>query len=156
MSDQEALRRLLHHAPPAAPADPAPPIDDTTYLKLWELEQAHTNVRWTVATFFLSVSFAIFGFSFQAQLAPPLPLVARVSALTIYWFAYLLFQRFNRYTRFLRGYLRDLERAGRTTLDVQTRAERELADRALSTKRLLVIFGLLYSIGVALLAWLAP
>jgi hypothetical protein len=162
--DHAQVRRLLSHAPavpppltPSAPPVPlAPDVDDTIYLKIWELEQVHVNNRWTVATFFLSVSFAIFGFSFQAQLAAPLPLITRIVGLAIYWLAFALFQRFNSYTRFLRGYLRDMERTHRTTLDVQTRAAREMPRRSLYASRLLFVFGLLYTVGVALLAWLLP
>src|SRR5262249_901448 len=118
------------------------------------LEQQQTSTRWTVATFFLSVSFAIFGFSFQAGLAKPLPLIARVSGLAIYWFAYALFLRFNVYTRFLRGYQRELENARRTTLDVQTRARVRLGAQRLSATWLLGYFGLLYTLTVVGL-WIA-
>ncbi len=35
------------------------------YLQIWEREQEHTKTRWNVTTFFVSISFAIFGFSLQ-------------------------------------------------------------------------------------------
>ena len=56
-------------------------VNDETYLKVWEIEQNHVNTRWTVATFFFSISFAIFGFSFQPQLATPLSSLVRVSGM---------------------------------------------------------------------------
>jgi hypothetical protein len=152
MSDRDLLRQMLERPP----GGQATREHNEIYLKIWELEQQQSTLRWTVATFFLSVSFAIFGFSFQAQLARPLPLIARVSALAIYWFAFALFLRFNVYTAFLRGYLRELEQAGRTTLDVQTRAAARLrgARRPLSATWLLGYFGLFFSAAVALLWWL--
>lgn len=131
-------------------------VDDATYLKIWEIEQGHTSTRWTVATFFLSVSFAILGFSFQAQLTYPPSLIARVSGLFIYWFAYLLFTRFNLYTELLRTYMYELELQKRTSLDIQTRTRQKLRAGLrwhLSATRLLFYFGLLYTSGVALLWW---
>ncbi|HEX6292241.1 MAG TPA: hypothetical protein VFZ66_23835 [Herpetosiphonaceae bacterium] len=167
MKDSQVLHDVLagtdnptlprHDTLPSSSFPPQPQIDDETYLKIWEIEQGHTNTRWTVATFFLSVSFAIFGFSFQEQLRQPLPHVARLSGLIIYWFAYLVFSRFNIYTDFLRTYLRELEAAQRTTLDIQTRARalmRGGSRRRLSATRLLFYFGMVYAGGVGTLWWL--
>jgi hypothetical protein len=151
MSDEDYLQQMLSR--PAREQLAATPEQDEVYLKVWELEQQQTSTRWTVATFFLSVSFAIFGFSFQAGLAQPLPMIARASGLAIYWFAYALFLRFNVYTRFLRGYLRELEAARRTTLDVQTRAKGRLAGGRRSATWLLAYFGLLYTAAVVALWW---
>jgi hypothetical protein len=90
-TDAQYLRHLLHDSRPplghSAPVDSdraADQVSDETYLKIWEIDQANTSTRWTVTTFFFSVSFAIFGFSFQAQLAYPIPTVARISGLIIY------------------------------------------------------------------------
>lgn len=152
--DADHLRRLL-----AVEPDGPQLADDEVYLRIWELEQGHTSTRWTNMTFFLSVSFAIFGFSFQAGLAEPLPLGARLIALGIYWFAYMLFQRFNRYTALLRGYLHELERDGRTRLTIQTRARAALRggrQGGTSATRLLFYFGLLYTLSVPALAWVSP
>ena len=148
MNDQAYLRQMLGR-PPGPTHE-----QDQVYLKIWVLEQQQTSTRWTVATFFLSVSFAIFGFSFQAGLAAPLPLVARASGLAIYWFAYALYLRFNVYTRFLRGYLRELEARRRTTLDVQQRSAARLGPARLSATWLLGYFGALYAAVVAALWWL--
>src|SRR5689334_18874941 len=87
-ADAQYLRQLLHepHVRLARVDSDAAAhhVSDETYLKIWEIDQANTNTRWTVTTFFFSISFAIFGFSFQAQLAYPLPTVARISGLIIY------------------------------------------------------------------------
>src|SRR5262249_39280562 len=99
---------------------------DEIYLKIWEVEHSHTNTRWTNTSFFLTVSFAIFGFSFQAdktQVSQTLIIVQRLVALAIYWFAFLLFWRFNDYTKFLRYYLKKMEEAGDVTLDLETKTE---------------------------------
>ncbi|NTW01962.1 MAG: hypothetical protein HGA19_11845 [Oscillochloris sp.] len=97
-------------------------------------------------TFFLSISFAIFGLSFQAQITSPLRSISRISALVIYWFGVLLFLRFHTYNRLLRQYLRDLERQGRTSIVVYTRyhaAARGPSWLRMNAGRLLVSFGLL-------------
>jgi len=130
--------------------------EDDAYLKIWAVEQEHVRTRWTVATFFMSVSFAILGFSFQQNLAGSAALAIRLSGLLIYWFAYLLFSRFNDYSQFLRTYLAEMESAKRTRLDLQGKARTALRKRSanrLSAGQLLLVFGVLYTIGVALL-WL--
>lgn len=128
------------------------------YFKIWTAEQEHTKTRWTVSTFFFSVSFAIFGFSFQAQLSKPLANVARLSGLVIYWFAYLIFAQFNHYTRFLRNYLKELEDRGQTTIKLQTGSEQFMKSkntRIMSATRLLLYFGILYAI-VVIILWVIP
>lgn len=152
--DDHYLRQLLAQSPTSSELP-----NDEVYLRIWELEQGHTTTRWTNMTFFLSVSFAIFGFSFQAGLAPPLPSGARLIALGIYWFAYVLFRRFNRYTSLLRGYLHDLEQGGQTSLRIQTLALARLKkgqQRLVTSTRLLLYFGLLYTASVPILWWLTP
>ncbi len=32
-------------------------VKDSVYLKIWRTEQQHVRTRWTVVTFFLSISF---------------------------------------------------------------------------------------------------
>jgi len=150
----DMLRGLLGSAP-----NQARPVNDDLYLRVWELEQNHTSSRWTITTFFMSVSFAIYGFSFQAQMLAPLPLAARVVALSIFWFAYLIFVRFNVYTRVLRHYLRELEQTGQTQISVQLRAAalmRRGGRRHVSSTRLLLYFGMLYTAGTLVLAWFVP
>jgi hypothetical protein len=130
--------------------------EDDAYLKILAVEQEHARTRWTVATFFMSVSFATLGFSFQQNLAGSAALALRLSGLLIYWFAYLLFSRFMDYSQFLRTYLAEMESAKRTRLDLQSKARTALRKRSanrLSAGQLLLAFGALYTIGVALL-WL--
>lgn len=121
------------------------------YFKIWAAEIEHTKTRWTVSTFFFSVSFAIFGFSFQAQLSKPLPSIARISGLVIYWFAYLIFSRFNQYTIFLREYLKELEEEELVSLRLQTRfmqLKKYKSKKRMSATKLLIYFGIFYTVGV--------
>lgn len=48
---------------PARNKTPLP--QDDAYLQIWKIEQDHSRTRWTVTTFFLSISFAILGLSFD-------------------------------------------------------------------------------------------
>jgi hypothetical protein len=124
------------------------------YFKIWTAEIEHTKTRWTVSTFFFSVSFAIFGFSFQAQLARPLPNIARISGLIIYWFAYLIFSRFNQYTIFLREYLKEMEEQEQVSVKLQTRllnSAKYKNKQRMSATNLLIYFGILYTLGVVAL-----
>jgi len=127
-----------------------PQIKDGVYLKIWQAEQQHMRTRWTVVTFFLSISFAILGFSFQNKLSLSEALAIRISGLFIYWFAYALLLHFYAYTKFLRAYLIEMEKSGRTTLDIQSKAHtsRLGASKPLSTTKLLFFFGLIYTVGV--------
>ena len=122
---------------------------DEKYLKIWAAELEHTKTRWTVSTFFFSVSFAIFGFSFQAQLSKPLPNIARSTGLVIYWFAYLIFSRFNQYTKLLREYLKELEDQNLTSIKLHTRLQQKSkGNNRVSATKLLIYFGILYTIAV--------
>ncbi len=128
---------------------------DDVYLQIWQTEQDHVRTRWTVITFFLSVSFAIFGFSFQVKLGVSQSIAIRIAGFIIYWFAYLLLLHFYAYTTFLRSYLIGMEKSGRTTLDIQSKADASKlgASKRLSTTRLLFLFGLIYTVGIITL-WL--
>ncbi|SRR5579883_1494042 len=126
------------------------------YFKLWEREQEHTKTRWNVTTFFVSISFAIFGFSLQTQNPPVPPIISHGVALAIYWFAFVLFWRFNSFTTCLREYLREMEIAERVEMTVQTRVNQALKgqySKWLSTLNLMLYFGILYSVAVGLLWW---
>jgi hypothetical protein len=128
-------------------------VNDEIYLRIWEREQEHVRTRWTVTTFFLSVSFAIFGFSFQQNLALSSALAIRLASLIIYWFAYSLFMRFYDHTRFLRSYLKEMETAQQTSLHLESRASMRRPYRGISTRRSLLFLGIVYTIGVGVL-WL--
>ncbi|NTU81627.1 MAG: hypothetical protein HGA45_19970 [Chloroflexales bacterium] len=145
--------------PPPGPAAPGLATGDEIYLRVWEIEQEHGRTRWTVATFYLSISFAIFGFSFQAQLASPLPSISRVSAVCIYWFGVLLFSRFHVYNHVLRQYLREMEQQGHTSVKLHTGYDAVMRTRSrplLAAGYMLIYFGLFYTVGVLLLLWLLP
>lgn len=131
---------------------------EDAYWKIWQTEQEHMKTRWNNATFFMSVSFAILGFSFQNHLSPSDALAIRLSGLIIYWFAYILFLHFHNYTKLLRSYLKDMESSGYISFNFQTRADdvRRPGRRKflLKSSRLLFYFGLLYTLGVILLSLL--
>lgn len=148
--------------------DPMPPKTkqplpfDDAYLQIWKIEQEHSRTRWTVTTFFLSISFAVLGLSFDAQngqaglsiLGMSLPDAQRVIGLLIYWFAYILFIQFDRYTKFLRTRLGELEKQKQVSYTFQTDAKKFMYSglRALfSATRLLFGFGLLYTVIVGIM-----
>ncbi len=122
-------------------------VKEDLYLKLCDLEQKHAASRWTVTTFFLSVSFAIFGISLGAKDSVVPIAVPQAIAVAIYWFTYILFLRFHAYGKFLRSRIRRWEDEGWTTLGLQTGAAEFMAGKVgLSSGRLLLIFGILYTI----------
>lgn len=127
---------------------------DEWYFTIWKAEQEHSKIRWTVSTFFFSASFAIFGFSFQADLSTTLANLARLSGLVIYWFAFIMFLQFRQYTKFLRAYLRALENYKKTSLDVQIQTHlysESSSKKLLSATKLLIYFGIIYAIIVLVL-----
>jgi len=130
--------------------------ENDAYLKIWQADQEHIRTRWTVTTFFMSVSFAIFAFSFQAGLVPSERPIIRFAGVLIYWFACLIHMHFYAYAKFLRTYMIEMEKSGRTTINIQGKAGILLPPNKtkwLSTIYLLAYFGLIYTAGVALL-WL--
>jgi len=125
-------------------------VDNEAYFKIWEIEHSTVRLRWTITTFFMGISFAILGFSFQQQekLDTVVSLSSRITALTIYWFAYALFKRFHSYNKLLRNYLLNMEVEKRTTMDIRTLAKKEFEsgeNKHMSAERLLLYFGLIYS-----------
>ena len=128
--------------------------EDETYLKIWQVDQEFVKTRWSVTTFFMSISFAILGFSFQSSLRPQESFAIRVAGIFIYWFACFLYSRFYGYTRFLRSYLIEMEKAKRTRLDIQSKAYSSThggTAQRISTGRWIFVFGLIYTVGVILL-----
>lgn len=123
-----------------------PENKDNLYIKIWEVEQRHVTTRWTVSTFFFSISFAIFGLAIQAEKSP-LPLyVTTLVAVSIYWFAYALYLRFNDYTDYLRSRLMEMEEDGVTTLDLQSKAGPYLEQKNKKhAVKLIKWFGILYT-----------
>ena len=129
-------------------------IDNETYMKVWAAEQQYVSTRWNTVTFFMGISFAIIGFSFQSQLTPTEAFAIRIFSLILYWFAYAFYLHFYVYTHFLRSYLTMMENSGYTTHDIQSKAKTAVNsgfNKYLSTRRMLFYFGLIYLSGVILL-----
>ncbi len=129
---------------------------EDTYMEVWKIEQEHTKTRWTVATFFFSISFAIFGFSFTTETPAGSPIndIQRIVGLALYWFSYALFYQFNRYTHYLRGCMLDMERNGEVRFTFQTNASQKMYgqwQRFFRATWLLFYFGLLYLAAVVVL-----
>ena len=125
---------------------------DEAYFKIWDIEQRHTSTRWTLLTFFFSVSFAIFGVSMKSD-SSLLPLyVTMLIAVAIYWFTYALFLRFNDFTTYLRSRIKEMEDQGLVSLDLQTKIGPYMDERKrISATRLILLFGILYTIaGIAI------
>ena len=113
-------------------------------MKLVDLEQKHTSIRWTVTTFFLSVSFAIFGISLRVEKSPVPLFVPQLIAIGIYWFTYLLFLRFNDFTEFLRGYMSEMETSNQVDFDLQRKARSFMTSRRRpNARQLLLFFGII-------------
>lgn len=136
---------------------------DEAYLEIWKIEQDQGRTRWTVTTFFLSISFAVLGLSFDIKdnqvglsvLGLSLPDAQRVIGCLIYWFGYALFVQFNRYTNFLRSRLTDMEKQKLVSFSFQSDAREFMYSKvraAFSATWLLFYFGLLYTAIVVILA----
>jgi hypothetical protein len=96
-----------------------PPADlgiDEIYLRIWEKQQEWTGTRWGVITFFMSVSFALFGFSLQNLNTPSASTVQRIAGLAIFWFTYSLFRRYEDWSKFLRSCLKSQLAAKRRSM----------------------------------------
>jgi len=137
------------------------PIDTNTsdidkiYLQVWEQQQGSVRQRWVVNTFFLTVSFALFGISLQNPNIPVAGNVQRVTALAIYWFSYLVYRQYSDWSAFLRSYLEELENTKATQITLQARWKEYAKGvrKWLTVKRLLIYFGALYTFAVFLLWW---
>lgn len=128
---------------------------DEVYLRIWEQQQGSVRQRWVVLTVFLGISFGLFGLSLQQPSTPIAGTLERVTAVVIYWFAYLIYLQYSAWSRFLRTYLGTLESSQSTSIMLQ----KEWNDYAsgarkhLTVKRLLLYFGLVYTVAVILLWW---
>lgn len=119
------------------------------YMKIWLAEQDFTKTRWTITTFFMSVSFAITAYSFQARPILPEVLGIRIFGMFIYWFAYIMYLHFFQNAKALRTYLINMEKSNQTNLDLQSwLLKRPKNKQARSTSRFLLALGLAYSFGI--------
>jgi hypothetical protein len=128
--------------------------EEDTYIKLVQVEQEHTRTRWTVATFFMSISFALFGFSFQNKLIPSELLAMRLSALFIYWFALALFWRFATFSEYLGVCQRKLKKTRFKIHEIEEEHKLKFWKgfwHRLPSKWLLFGFGIFYILGVIVL-----
>jgi len=134
------------------PSTSEKPTIDELYLRIWEEQQKSLERRWNAIAIFISISFAIFGLSFQSQDLNA-RLLERVFASAIYWFSYLVYLRFSDWSEFLMTYLAELESTGSTRIDLQSRwARQQKGFRGWRTvKRLLFCLGLVYVVMVVLL-----
>ena len=133
------------------------PNIDEGYLRVWEIQQGWTGTRWNITTFFLGISFALFGLSLQNQNSPAAITAQRIVGLAIYWFTYLLFQRYSDWPKFLRNYLEERETTTTTRYKLQVRWKQTVHKgfrKWTSVNKLMVYFGLLYLIAVIVLYWL--
>ena len=135
-----------------------PSLDEDIYVKLIRAEQEHTRTRWTVVTFFMSISFALLGFSFQIKLASLESFAMRISALFIYWFALALFWRFATFSEDLGEGQRMIEKFGNIRFNIHEIGEGKRKRgfwkgfwHRLPSNWLLFGFGVLYTIGVVIL-----
>jgi hypothetical protein len=116
------------------------------YLRIWEQQQECVRTRWNHVTFFLGISFAIFGLSLQNN-NPLLAVIIRVCALSVYWFSYLLYNRSTEWSEFLVQYLEEFENKYSFQYPIQRQwkvYEKKHQIRWLGTRRLLLIFGVIY------------
>ena len=136
---------------------------DEVYFQVWRIEQEHSRTRWTVTTFFLSVSFAILGLSFDPKnydsqlnvFGLSLPDVQRIIGLSVFWFGYFLFRQFDRYTQFLRSRLKEMEKQKLVSYTFQSDARDFMYSKiraAFTASRLLFYFGILYT-GAVFVLW---
>jgi hypothetical protein len=124
-----------------------PIIEDNAYLEIWKADQEFIRTRWTITTFFIGGSFALFAYSFQVK--PLAALAVRIFGLFIYWFAVIIDTHFYRHNKVLRGYLVYMEESGRTTLDLQSKIHEQRKDKYhRSTGKFLAALGLIYAIGI--------
>jgi hypothetical protein len=133
--------------------EPLSKTREDTYWKLWETDLEHMKIRWTVWTFFISISFGILGFSFQTSLTPSAGIAMRASCLLIYWFAYILYLYFHDFSQVIRTYQTEMEISKQVSLDIQTTLNKTIRGpkrKRGSTTKLLLYFGLIYTASLIL------
>ena len=126
------------------------------YLKIWEKEQSYIQIRWTVVTFFISVSFVILGFSFNINDSNLPAIIPQSVGCVVYWFAFLTHLVLYDLTEYYREYLLKMEQQGAVKYDVRTEANRFFSERRSKFVRphptaLLAYFGISYTAAVALI-----
>lgn len=138
-------------------------MDETTkenfyslYLKILEVQYQYSSRRWTIATFFFSISFAVIGFSYQNNTSQVPLIIQQLTGIFIYWFSYYLFVRLNNYNQFLRHYLKKMEEKDSFCFDFQTKTQewmKQNKSHKISSTKMLGYFGILYTITI-IISWL--
>lgn len=124
------------------------------YLKTIEYKRSIGTTQWTVMSIFVTASELVIAFSFQGdnQFEPFNALLIRVFGLLIYWFGYTLFARYRALNEVVSQYLISLEKEN--NFEFQKSLQESFHKKGLPTKKLLVLFGILYScfaIGLSLI-----
>jgi hypothetical protein len=125
------------------------------YLKIWAQQQESVKQRWSVITFFFTISFAIFGFSLQIEnLNHPIAgTFQRIAAVVIYWFTYLIYRQYSDWSGFLRKQLEKIESEHHVIVPLQFEWQKYSKGirQWFFIKNLLLYFGLLYTLSTILL-----
>ena len=106
------------------------------------------RTRWFIATFFIGISFIIFGFSFKISNTNLSIVFMHFSALLIYWFAFILYSTFNRYINFIVKYLINMEESKKVDINFQTNLQEfmRMQSKIPFTLRFLFWFGIFYTL----------
>lgn len=124
---------------------------DHIYLEILQNELERTKSRWTVVTFFLSVSFAVLGFSFQQNLTPTSSTPLRIVGVLIYWFTFMVFVNMHNVNMGFWAYLESLEKEKQTTIRLISYVnEYRRQRRSITTTPLMLVFGMFYTLGVGI------
>jgi hypothetical protein len=123
------------------------------FLKIWETEYAHQQHRWTVTTFFIGISFAILGFSFQTKLPFLELLFMRIFGISVYWFGCVLYVYRKKQSTILRNYLTQMETSGQVQFDIQ-RTINNTRPKKITSTELLIFFGIFYTVLVSIACFL--
>ncbi len=127
------------------------------YLKLWEKEQSYIQIRWTVVTFFIGISFGILGFSFNFDTTNTPFIIPQLIGCAIYWFAFLVHLVLYDLTEYYRGYLLEMEQKNLVKYDIRKKADIFFSEKRRKITRthptrLLAYFGIGYVVVIVLSA----
>jgi len=121
-------------------------MDLQVYLKTIEYKRSIGTTQWTVMSIFVTASELVIAFSFQSdnQISSLNALLIRIFGLLIYWFGFVLFARYRALNNQVSNYLVSLEEKNK--FEFQKNLVNYFHNKGLSTKDILVVFGILYSL----------
>ena len=122
------------------------------YLKLIDYKRSIGITQWTVLSIFVTASAAAFvlGLRQADEIVNPLVLIF---ALMIYWLGFLLYRRYRRLNRAVSNYLVMLE--DEIGVGFQKHLDEKFYTKErLSTKNILFLSGILYSIFALVVIWM--